>query len=131
MNPFAEPDTTPIADRLASIRILYRRSDTLTLYGIPYLMRPGQQPGDLYRADRQRTSDLARRRYGTYDNVPARSPIAEWMYLGEPGWFGTYSREDCDTIKLWLASLPAGVIPGGPEEWAVIEDWQSGEVVQP
>lgn len=103
---------------LSTVRVLYRRSDTLTLYGIPYAMRPGQSPRDIYRAGRD-AKPPAPGWYGT----PSRDYTAEWVYLGEPGWWGSLSRERIAEVKAWLEGLPQGAIPEWPEEWTDLADF--------
>ena len=82
---------------LESICILYREPDTLSLWGIPYDMRPGQQPADI--ADR-----------------------AGWVWLGSPGWYGSMSPGEIEVVRAfrdrWLSA-----IPGGPNEWSRLVEW--------
>jgi hypothetical protein len=120
----AESKLRPATDadldrRLASIRVLWRQPDTLTLWGVPYEMKAhvGQQPYDLWRARR----DHVPPRSGAY-GAPALD-LSDWIYLGEPGWFGACSREEIASIGLWLASLPNDAIPGGPCEWTRLSDF--------
>lgn len=99
---------------LASIRVLFRRDDSLCLYGIPYDMRPGQSPGDIWRA-----SKAYRPRASIYEmQAPHRDWTSDWIWLGSPGWFGSMSPEAIVRVKAWLAERKAkDEIPGGPFEW--------------
>ena len=103
----------PIVAKLARIKILFRRDDSLTLYGIPYDMRPGQQPGDLWRAHR----DYVPTRYGAFGSK--NIDLSDWVYLGEPGWFGIWDAEAIRLIKAWLEKH-AEEIPNNPFEWTRI-----------
>lgn len=91
------PAATP--ENLAKIKILFRTSDTLILWGICYDMRAecGQQPKDISEEWR-----------------------GDWIYLGQPGWFGSMSREEIDATKAFLAER-ADEIPSGPNEWCRLE----------
>jgi hypothetical protein len=84
---------------LNTIKILFRAPDTLALYGVPYEMRPGQQPGDLWRAGRKEG----------------------WIWLGSPGWWGHLSHENQAAIKAFLAKH-SDIIPNNPYEWDRIEE---------
>lgn len=99
-----------LAEKLASIKVLYRAPDTLTLYGIPYDMRPGQQPGDLWRAHR----DYVEPKPGHYGSK--RIDISDWVYLGEPGWYSSSTAEEIAHIAAFLEAHNDN-IPGNPHEW--------------
>jgi hypothetical protein len=92
-----------LADRLVTIRVLYREPDTMSLWGIPYEMRKavGQQPRDI---------DIYHRR--------------GWIWLGSPGWWGSLSAEEQLAVSAWLAALPEGCIPEGPCEWCSLAEWR-------
>ena len=98
---------------LSSIRVLWRQSDTLALYGIPYDMRPGQSPADL-------TKGSPSLPYGTY-GTPGRAPgpRSDWTWLGSPGWWGSYSRDEIDAIEAFLKAQGDNV-PSWPNEWSVV-----------
>lgn len=102
---------------LASIRVLYRRSDTLTLWGIPYPMREGQSPRDLWKG----TPFPLPGHYGT----PGRcaGPREDWINLGAPGWYPG-SASDLPHITSWLQGLK-DYVPEGPEEWCELPDPQT------
>lgn len=102
------------AERLQSIRVLYRESDSLSLWGIPYRMRPGQQPGDLKRAERSYVAPA----YGHYGSK--KIDLSDWIWLGTPGWWGHLSKADQSAIQAFL-SQHADEIPRGPEEWTELE----------
>ena len=85
-------------EKLKTIKVLYRRPDCLTLYGIPYEMRPHQSPKDIlekYRGD--------------------------WIYLGTPGWYNHYSEIEIKLIKYFLAKL-GDRVPEWPHEWSRLGD---------
>jgi len=90
----------PVDDDLRTIRVLFRAPDALTLWGIPYDLRPGQAPIHLWKSEHS----SARR---------------GWIYLGEPGWYGSLSRERIDQIKAFLAEHK-DLVPGNPYEWTVL-----------
>lgn len=81
---------------LSSIRVLYRAPDTLCLYGIPYKMRPGQSPRDIW---------------GYRDH-----PEHGWIWLGSCGWFGDMSKERQAEVKAFLRAHH-DEIPQWPFEW--------------
>jgi len=109
--------TTPAS--LDTILVLFRAPDTLLgLWGIPYRMRDGQQPGDIWRAHR----DYVPPPYGTYGSKAPN--ISDWIYLGTPGWFGDMTEVRIAEIKAFLARL-GDVVPGSPNEWAVVPAAQS------
>ena len=101
--------------RLRDIRVLYREPDTLTLWGIPYEMRPGQQPSDILRADIRSQESAMQRAYGHYGS-PARDSKSGWIYLGNPGWWGTRNNAMARAAKRFLR-LYKDYIPEGPNEW--------------
>jgi hypothetical protein len=83
-------------DDLNTIETLFMAPYTLTLYGIPYRMRrdSGQTPRHLF--DAGNTSD--------------------WIYLGEPGWWGTMDTDRMTEVKEYLATIP-DAIPRGAYQW--------------
>lgn len=89
---------THTADALATIKVLYRQNDTMSLWGIPYEMcrNCGQSPDDII--DRR-----------------------EWIYLGGPGWWGSIPLPRIAAIKKYLSELLA--IPSHPNEWISLKDW--------
>lgn len=101
---------------LNSIRTLYRQPDTLALWGIPYDMRPGQNPRDLWNASRPDVL-LARAggRLGAMMHAPG--PLDDWIYLGCPGWWGSIEEADQKRIAAWLARH-AELVPENPCEWS-------------
>lgn len=82
--------------KLDTIRVLYTAPDTLSLWGIPYKMREGQNPKDIredYRGD--------------------------WLWLGTPGWFGAMTSEEILLVRAFLDKFKAD-IPQNPHEWTKI-----------
>jgi len=102
-------------EKLASIQVLWRQPDTLTLWGIPYKMRSdvGQQPYDLWKARR----DYVPPKPGWYGSK--QIDLSDWIYLGEPGWWGHYSKKDQEIIEEFLVKHK-DAIPGGPCEWSEV-----------
>jgi hypothetical protein len=88
----------PTPKNLASIIVLYRRPDTLALYGLPYELRHniGQEPRHLWRS------------YG---------PPDAWIYLGSPGWWGEISSDGQAAVKAYLRTLHT---PDDPGEWCYV-----------
>jgi hypothetical protein len=97
---------------LSSIRVLFRAPDALTLWGIPYEMRPGQSPRDLWRAYHEWTPP----RPGWYGS---NRPNLGWIYLGEPGWYGSTSPARVAEIKAFLTTHKED-IPDNPYEWSTL-----------
>jgi hypothetical protein len=111
------------SEMLASIRVLFRRDDSLCLYGIPYDMRPGQSPGDLWRAStrhRERPPAVGFPAYVQPKPDPRLDPMHGWIWLGSPGWWGSMSPESRARVEAWLAAHD-GVIPEGPFEWCALD----------
>ena len=102
---------------LSSIRVLYRQPDTLSLWGIPYDLRPGQSPRDLWNAPRPDVLARAAGRSGALMYAPG--PLDDWIWLGCPGWWGNISRDDQQQIATWLEKL-GDLVPDNPCEWAVV-----------
>lgn len=112
---YGEPGTEKAP--LSTIRILFRAPDHLSLYGVPYDMRPGQSPGDLWRAVRD-WQPLPLGRLGG-----ARRPnLDDWIWLGQPGWWGSLTPERQAEIKAFL-DKHREEIPQGPYEWSRIHDF--------
>lgn len=86
---------------LNTIKVLYRQPDTLALWGIPYEMRRGQQPRDLW----ERRGD-------------------SWIWLGSPGWYGSMSKSDQAAVKAFLDQHREAV-PENPHEWSLLADFES------
>lgn len=114
--------------KIDSIHVLYRRPDSLCLYGIPYAMRPGQSPRDLIRAEWPAKSH---ERYMPPLKRSGELP-SDWIYLGTnthahkgeiliPWWSGDTSTSDPrPDIKAFLTAH-ADSIPDGPGEWCSLE----------
>jgi len=92
-----------VHSKLRTIRILYRAPDSLDLWGIPYLMREGQEPRHL----------LQRQKEGSLRGSD------EWIWLGTPGWFAGYEKHQIAEIKAFLQTFK-DFVPGSPHEWAVL-----------
>lgn len=105
---------------LATVRVLWRQDDTLTLWGIPYLMQEGQAPRDLVRARQDQIAHNARVRPGTRLGWQPVGPIPEgWVWLGQPGWYGNLDAEEQALLNAFLKKH-ADFIPQGPMEWNVL-----------
>lgn len=112
-----------LATRLARVVVLFREPDSLALWGIPYRMRPGQAPGDLWRAHR----DYKPPKPGHFGSK--RISLDDWLWLGCPGWFGGYTEADRKAIEDFLKPWRArDAIPGGPYEWTDLTEWKAEEV---
>lgn len=100
-------------EALTKIKVLFRQSDTMALYGIPYEMRPGQSPRDLMRGS-------PRLPYGTH-GAPFRpaGPREDWLWLGTPGWWGHFSPADQEAIKAFLVKH-GDMVPTHPGEWSAL-----------
>lgn len=102
---------------LNTIRVLWRQPDLMSLWGIPYAMRPGQSPRDLWEG--RQISDvlaLAAGHYGQMISFPG--PHEGWIWLGQPGWWGNLSSETQAAITAFLEPLrKADLVPTGPGEW--------------
>lgn len=105
------------------VKVLFRRDDSLCLYGIPYEMKPGQQPGDIWRSirDAPYRSPADCWRAGAPYSQPTLPPEG-WIWLGSPGWWGTMAREEREEIERFLAEVKdsGGIIPDGPFEWSPV-----------
>ena len=95
---------------LAKIRVLYRDGN-LGLWGIPYDMRPGQAPRDIYRAH----AEYVPPRPGWYGSKQVS--IADWIWLGSPGWYGSKTSEQVEAIKAFLERYDP-LVPGSWHEWS-------------
>ena len=100
---------------LSKIRVLWRQPDTLTLWGLPYDLREGQSPRDLWDAP---TPELC---WGQW--APrAPGPHPGWVYLGSLGWFGSMSDAQIVEVKRFLGTLmQTDDIPNGPNEFQRLE----------
>lgn len=96
---------------LSTIKVLWRAPDHLALYGIPYELRPGQSPRDLWRAYHEWEAPKP----GHYGSK--RISLDDWVYLGNPGWFGTMTRPEIQLVEEFLAAHKQEV-PGNPYEWS-------------
>lgn len=110
-----------IREKLRSIKVLFRAPEHLGLYGIPYEMRPGQSPGNLW--DSTRIQDTLKQAAGWHGaTLVTPGPREDWVFLGYPGWWGHVSRDEQREIEAFLEPLEkADLIPGGPYEWSQID----------
>lgn len=105
----------PLAERLREVNILWRRSDSLCLYGLPYLLRPGQEPRHLWEAHERYVPSRT-----WYYQAPQTS-LDSWLWLGSPGWWGTWTKAEQEEISAFLARYRAlGEIPDSPGEWSIL-----------
>ncbi len=90
---------------LGSIQVLYRQPDTMSLWGLPHGLRPGQSPRDLMEADNS----------------------SSWFWLGTPGWWGSLSAENVEAIQAFLEPLrELDAVPTHPGEFSVLGDFLGG-----
>lgn len=101
-------------ETLASIKVLWRQPDTLALWGIPYAMRAGQQPYDLWRSTSY-PATLAQGISGA--RIEAPGPRFDWVWLGSPGWWGSMTAAEQALVTAWLAGRD---LPDGPCEWTEV-----------
>jgi hypothetical protein len=123
--------------KLETIRVLWRQPDLMSLWGIPYAMRPGQSPRQLWES--RKMPDTAAQAAGYYGRtISDPGPREGWIWLGQPGWWGRYDKATQDAITAFLEPLrAAGVVPTGPAEWSDVTvelhaqkpapDWQTCE----
>jgi hypothetical protein len=98
---------------LDEIVVLWRKSDCLSLYGIPYAMREscGQTPRHLWDAQ---NADYRRSPMDTTKRVD----LSDWIWLGSPGWWGSMLPEERTAVEVWLAPLYTfGLVPGNAYEF--------------
>lgn len=107
---------------LATVRVLWRQPDLMTLWGLPYEMRVGQSPYDLWKSTT--TEDTVRSASGWHGaRLPAPGPRPGWLWLGQPGWWGHLTPEERAAIEDFLAPLRAAdLIPSGPCEWTALPE---------
>ncbi len=103
-----------LAERLETIRVLWRQPDVLALWGVPYDMRKGQSPRDVWEGRRAPFNGISLRAPGPSDG---------WIWLGSPGWWGPYPAGSSEraAIESFLAKLPESTIPNRPYEWLRID----------
>lgn len=100
---------------LSQIKVLWRQPDTMALWGIPYEMRSGQSPKDIWKSHHDWEPPL----FGHYGSK--QTDISDWVYLGNPGWWGNIPTEDYTVIQEFLdKTKEAGLLPENPGEWAVL-----------
>ena len=109
---FNNPADSGLSEKLKAIRVLWRQPDTLALWGIPYEMRPGQEPINLWRARQEYVAP----RPGHYG---AKQIELNWVWLGSPGWWGSLSTDERREVETFLAKHK-DYIPKGPGEWDVL-----------
>lgn len=106
---------------LNKIQVLWRQSDTMALYGIPYNMREGQSPRDIFMAEWPGILQPGERK-ATPRKHSGQVP-SDWIYLGNPGWWGSISRDDQAKIQKFLEFFKAkDLIPGGPNEFCELHE---------
>lgn len=99
-------------ERLRAIKTLWRQPDTMTLWGLPYVLRPGQSAYNLFKAER----DWRRPRYDDRTG-PRRISLADWVYLGEPGWWGRRGEGEKQRVERYLSRPDIrGCVPESPVE---------------
>lgn len=82
---------------LESIKILWRQHDgPMSLWGIPYDLRPDQSPKDLFEAEN----------------------TSGWVWLGTPGWWGHLTKPEIEEIEKFLYSVWA--LPDCPGEYVKV-----------
>lgn len=113
--------------KLASVRVLWRQSDTMSLWGIPYDLRPGQEPRHLVAATWPDVTPPGWRSCDVPPKKRAGEVPSNWLWLGNPGWNGSLSVEDVAAIKAFLAPIrEADMVPTGPGEWSWVAAFARG-----
>lgn len=100
-----------LAKKLAGIRVLWRAPDTLTLWGLPYDLRPGQTPYDLFKA--------SQKPHPTHPERGFLTSIADWVWLGQPGWWGHLDKPSQEMVEKFLEKHRDN-IPSNPPEYAYL-----------
>lgn len=96
------------AKKLSGIRVLWRAPNTLDLWGLPYDLRPGQTPYDLFKASKI-----------LHPTRGFLTSIADWVWLGQPGWWGHYDQNQQNAIKVFLEKH-AGIVPRNALDYGMI-----------
>jgi hypothetical protein len=90
---------TITAQKLAKVRVLYREPDSMSLWGIPYAMRTGQEPRHLREAGNTKG----------------------WLWLGCPGWYGNMAKAEQALVQDYVAQARAGgLVPEWPNEYSEV-----------
>lgn len=126
--PRANPSS--IANRLASIKILYRDRN-LSLWGIPYLLRPGQSPRHLQEPDGRTMFEREERgAKNTHDWIWLGQDYNEDRYKAGPYHGGSITQHSPNlrsghldpseqrVVSTWLKTVDA--VPTHPSNWLVI-----------
>ena len=119
--PMQPPSKPGLAGRLASVKVLWRAPDHMSLWGIPYRMRDevGQTPNHLHKAHSEWRE---RRSWGSPFPGERNIDLSDWLWLGSPGWWGSWNSNDRALIEAWLAQPHVkACIPGNPGEWSYID----------
>ncbi len=96
--------------KLESLKVLWCQPITLGLWGIPYDMRPGQSPADLWRSHH----NWKPARPGWYGSK--QISLSDWVCLGWPGWWGSIPKDEIEAIKTFLETH-RNDIPQNPAEY--------------
>jgi len=96
---------------------LFRAPDTMALWGVTHPLRPGQSPGDLFRAQRDWTPPPP----GTVGS--SKQPHLGWVWLGSPGWWGSMPKERRKLVEEFAEKHPT-LIPESPFEWTDLEEFE-------
>lgn len=100
----------PLAFALGAVRLLWRQPDSGALWGLPYEMRRGQSPYDLWRAEHE----FVPLPQGTYGSK--KIDLSDWVYLGGAGPYA--SKEDRILVEAFLDPLrDKDLIPLNSCEW--------------
>lgn len=96
---------------LSQIKVLYRDAN-MNLWGIPYQMRPGQSPSDLFKANRAYQAPKP----GHYGSKQVS--LDDWRWLGSPGWYGAMTNEArAATVAFLTPWQISGWVPREGQEW--------------
>lgn len=101
---------------------LFRASDTMALWGITHTLRPGQSPGDLWRARKESIERWREPRPAQTVGVPEPLKL-DWVWLGSPGWWGDMPDKLRAQIEAFTEKHST-LIPESPNEWTNLEEFE-------
>lgn len=107
-----------------SIQVLYRDPILGNLWGIPYNMREGQEPTNIWNGKTMQDPMHPPPVYRGY-TVPDPGPQEDWVYLAD-AFVEVLSPEERKIIEEFFAPIEEkGWMPKGFREWVTRKDWES------
>lgn len=107
---------------LDSIQVLYRDPDRGSLYGIPYEMREGQSPTDLWRGRTRQDPLHMPPTYLGY-TIPDPGPREGWVWLPHTSYRAHLSEEEKCLLEEFMAEV-GDWEPKTYFEWVRRKDWE-------